>query len=179
MPSDAAPHPFLEASIRHLRDEYLQRLEQALAVLPESDLWWRPHTGVTSIGTLLRHLEGNVRQWILSGLAGEPDHRDRTAEFDGAVQPDKDLLWPALRDTVHAAAAWMATPEAAQSLDAPADIQGFATTGRAAIYHVVEHFAWHTGQITWIAKARGGPHHGVAFYDDAALAEARNRESSA
>jgi uncharacterized damage-inducible protein DinB len=56
----------------------------------------------------------------------------------------------------------------------PVTIQGFETTVLAAVLHVVEHFSWHTGQVVWIAKARSGAGHGLAFYDDAALARARN-----
>ena len=44
-----------------------------------------------------------------------------------------------------------------------------------AVYHVVEHFSWHTGQITWIAKLRKGAQHGIAFYEDDSLNAARNR----
>ena len=53
-------------------------------------------------------------------------------------------------------------------------IQGFETTPFRAVYHVVEHFGWHTGQAVWIAKARGGPGHGIAFYDDAKINQLRN-----
>ena len=36
------------------------------------------------------------------------------------------------------------------------EVQGFAVTLFRALYHAVEHFAMHTGQIIWIAKARTG-----------------------
>ena len=44
-------------------------------------------------------------------------------------------------------------------------IQGRDTTVFEAVYHVVEHFAGHTGQIIWIAKASARPG-GVKFYED-------------
>ena len=53
-------------------------------------------------------------------------------------------------------------------------IQGAERTGLGAIYHVVEHFSWHTGQAVWIAKARAGAAHGIAFYDEAEVNAARN-----
>ena len=71
---------FVRTSIRHLRDDYLPRIVNALEILPEEDLWWRPHPDTTTVGNLLLHLEGNVRQWIVCGLGGAEDNRDRLAE---------------------------------------------------------------------------------------------------
>jgi uncharacterized damage-inducible protein DinB len=163
----------LDESARYLRDVHLPRLERAVQLLRPEDLWWRPHEGALSVGNILLHLEGNVRQWILSGLGGEPDHRRRSAEFRAQDGPGAAELLERLRSTVHAAGASI------EALD-PADIgeerriQGMSTSAQAAVLHVVEHFSWHTGQAVWIAKARAGQGHGLAFYDDAALDQARN-----
>ena len=40
-----------------------------------------------------------------------------------------------------------------EDLLAPMDIQGYHVTGLGAVYHVVEHFGMHYGQIIYIAKA--------------------------
>lgn len=170
---DATAAAFAAESARYLREVHLPRLVRAVAALPPGDLWWSPHPECLSVGTILRHLEGNLRQWILSGLAGAPDARDRAAEFASAERPEAPELLARLRATVEAAAEHIAGLDAA-ALARPLTIQGFATTGLGAAYHVVEHFAWHTGQAVWIAKARAGAGHGLAFYDDAALARARN-----
>ena len=53
-------------------------------------------------------------------------------------------------------------------------IQGFEVTGLEATYHVVEHFSWHVGQAVWIAKARAGIDHGIAFYDEVQVNRDRN-----
>ena len=53
-------------------------------------------------------------------------------------------------------------------------IQGYDVRGLEAAYHVVEHLSWHAGQIVWIAKARGGAEHGIAFYDDEKLNADKN-----
>ena len=163
--------PFREESISYLRDTYLPRLGAAVEALAPEDTWWRPHEGVLSMGNILVHLEGNVRQWILSGLGGAKDRRERAAEFaarDGATAAE--LLAP-LGATVRAACDVIA---AIDELDRACAIQGFPTTPFRAVYHVVEHFSWHTGQAVWIAKARGGSGHGIAFYDDAQINERRN-----
>lgn len=159
---------FLTESARYLRDVYLPRLARALAILPAGDLWWRPHPESLSVGTILLHLEGNVRQWILAALGGAPDERDRAAEFaaDGSGQEGLEPLLARLRATVLEAARTIEDLDRG-ALRARHSIQGFDVTGTEVVYHVVEHFSWHVGQVVWIAKARAGRGHGLAFFDDA------------
>jgi len=151
-----------------LRNVHLPRLGTALEVLPEGDLWWRPHPGCMSFGNILLHLEGNVRQWILAGLGGEEDRRCRRTEFVAAVECTSDELLATLARTVRQASD-LILGLGREELLAPRRIQGMATTGLSALLHVAEHFSWHVGQAVWIAKMRAGPDHGIAFYDEAAI----------
>lgn len=164
---------FLAESARFLRDVHGPRLERAARALGEGDLWWRPHPGALAVGTILLHLEGNLRQWILSGLGGLPDERDRAAEFAARGGAGVEELLGRLRETL-AAASRVIEGLPPGRLTEPCRIQGQETDPLRAVLHVVEHFSWHTGQAVWIAKARGGPDHGIAFYDDAAVNAARN-----
>lgn len=157
---------FTRESARYLREVYLPRLRQALDTLPEEDLWWRPHAKATSVGNLLLHLEGNIRQWILGGLGGAHDRRRRSEEFARREGGTKKELMDALAATIGEAARVV---ENQIALDRSLVIQDFETSPRDAIYHVVEHLSWHTGQIVWIAKMRAGEGHGIAFYDDTKL----------
>lgn len=52
------------------------------------------------------------------------------------------------------------------TLLAPRTIQGLETTGLAAIYHVVEHFSMHTGQILYLVKLRSGTDLGFYSVDE-------------
>jgi len=156
---------FVSASVRQLRDTYLPRLRRAVGTLGADGVWWRPHEGTTSAGNLLLHLEGNVRQWILSGLAGEPDAREREGEFEAREGGDAVALLAALERTLARACEVVAGLDE-RALLAEHRIQGYEVRGLEAVYHVVEHFGWHVGQVTWIAKLRAGPGHGLAFYDD-------------
>ncbi|MAG62158.1 hypothetical protein CMO84_01400 [Candidatus Woesearchaeota archaeon] len=168
---------FLSRSSEYLNHTYPERLTTALAVLPEGELWWQPHPGALSVGTILLHLEGNVRQWILSGVGGELDARDRGHEFSsehrGEESGERAELLERLRATVRAATELLASLRE-DSLQADLEIQGFEVTGLEAIYHVVEHFSWHVGQAVWIAKARAGTDHGIAFYDEDQVNRGRN-----
>ena len=142
--------------IHHLRDEYLPRIERAARLIDEEDLWWRPNPECTSPGNLLLHLEGNVRQWILSGLAGRDDARRRQTEFDATSGAKVEELLERLRSTVEEACAVIAALDEGDLLRRH-DIQVFENVSAfAAILHVVEHFSWHAGQIAWIAKMKSG-----------------------
>ncbi|MHC5212153.1 MAG: DinB family protein [Planctomycetota bacterium] len=173
LPATGPGPVFAEECARLLNETYLTRIERAARTLPVGDLWWRPHEECTSVGNLLLHLEGNVRQWILSGLGGAVDRRERSTEFAARDGTDVDALLTRLRGTVGEACEVIAAlPPGGWT--SRVSIQGFETTPLGAVLHVVEHFSWHTGQVTWIAKLRRGPGHDVAFYDDEALNEARN-----
>ena len=169
---------FATVSAHYLRETYLPRIETALETLPADRLWWRPHEDTTSVGNLLLHLEGNVRQWILSGLGGAPDGRERAAEFAAREGDDAGRLLAALRATLEAAATTIEALEDAD-LERGHRIQGFEVNGLEAVYHVVEHVSWHAGQITWMAKLHAGEGHGLAFYDEDAVNRARNPDPTA
>jgi hypothetical protein len=49
--------------------------------LSDEQVWWRPQDGMNSIANLLLHLTGNLKQRFGSVIGGEPDVRNRPAEF--------------------------------------------------------------------------------------------------
>jgi len=155
---------FVQRARYYLSTEYRTKLALAVEALPSDRLWWRANDQSNSVGNLLLHLAGNIRQWIVSGVGGAPGTRNRASEFaarSGASA--KDLLADLERaiDEVDRVLA---------SLD-PADlltrrtIQGRDTTVLEAIFHVVEHFSMHLGQIVLMAKAHAPG--AVHFYEDA------------
>jgi len=155
---------FLAASRRYLVGEYPAKIDRALALLGDDHVWWRPNLRSTSIGHLVRHLAGNVRQWVCHGIGGAPDVRDRRAEFESPpedIQALREKLGASVRDADAVLAAL--SPD---ELHAPRSIQGLETTVLEAVYHVVEHFSTHTGQILWIAKARADVDLGFYQVDD-------------
>ena len=146
---------FLAQSREYLTAHYLPKIRAAVEPLAEPDLWWRPNDASNSIANLMLHLAGNIRQWIVSGVGGAPDRRERAGEFarrDGLL---KDELLTTLSGAVHDADAALARISRA-ALAEPRTIQGREVTVLEAIYHVVEHFGMHTGQIAYISKLRTG-----------------------
>ena len=144
---------FLHHSRHVLGEVYLPRIARCLASLSEEEIWWRPHATSNSVGNMVLHLEGNVRQWILSGLGGAPDHRDRDKEFAAQGSLPRRQLLNHLSGTVNEACRVLArlTPQDLASLRS---IQGYRLRGFQALYHVTEHFAYHAGQIILITKMK-------------------------
>ncbi len=114
-------------------------------------MWYRPNESSNSVGNLLLHLRGNIRQWIVGGIGGRRVERDRQAEFDRREPIGTEKLVGDLRAAVGETIAVLETsgPEA---LSTEFVIQGYKISGVAAILHVVEHFAFHTGQIITTTK---------------------------
>lgn len=136
---------------RRMLGEGIPRIKKCLAELTTEEVWYRPNEHSNSVGNLVLHLCGNVRQWLLAGLGGHADLRQRQAEFDErGPLPVAELVTrlDALATDVEATLASL-TPE--QVLQ-PVEIQGFSETGVSVLVHVVEHFSYHTGQITFFTK---------------------------
>jgi hypothetical protein len=131
--------------------QLMGRIDSCVKKLTPEQIWMRADANQNAVGNLLLHLNGNVRQWILHGVGGQPDVRDRDAEFaakDGAVANE---LLARLRSTVEETAGLLRTLPAARLMER-VDTQGYDCTVLAAIYHVVEHFAGHTFQIIYVTK---------------------------
>ncbi len=154
---------FLERSRYYLFREYPIKIRRSVEVMPPDRIWWRPNESANSVGNLLLHLSGNVRQWIVSGVGGQVDVRRRNMEFaarGGAAAP---ALLDGLDTTLREADAVIRGLLPSELLERR-KIQGRDTTVMEAVYHVVEHFAGHTGQIIWIAKMSAPGN--VRFYED-------------
>lgn len=150
MSETAIDRLFLKFSVDKLR-ELAPRIETCLGCLSEDQLWARGHENENAIGNLVLHLCGNVRQWIISGIGGAPDHRQRDGEFAARGGTSKAQLLERLHTTVDEAVAVIrALP--AERLSERRVIQGYEGSVLEAIYHVVEHFSMHTGQIIFATK---------------------------
>ena len=148
-------HDFLDESCRLLGTDYLSEIERSTADLSDDDIWWRANDASNSIGNLLLHLRGNVGQWIIGGVGQRPNHRERQSEFDERRHIPRAELLANLRATVTEAVSVIRAVRA-ESLREPRTIQNYDTTVLRAIYHVVEHFSTHVGQIVMLAKMRTG-----------------------
>lgn len=144
---------FIRKSLELIDVEYLPKINQCLQRLTEEDVWWRPAEAANSVGNLVLHLQGNVTEWVIGGVGGRHYVRRRQEEFDQRGSISKAELMAGLHATM-AEAGRIIGSQSAESLLEPRRIQGYDGTVLEAIYHVVEHFGMHTGQIIQLTKMR-------------------------
>ena len=150
---DAIALAFLDKSRSLITADYLPKIELCLERLSDSDIWWRPNEASNSIGNLVLHLCGNVCMWIIGGVGELPFERHRQREFDERRRIPASELLSRLRGIVQQADEVLSavTPD---DLLSRRQIQGYDVTVLEAVYHVIEHFSMHTGQIIVLSKAR-------------------------
>jgi len=145
---------FLDYSVQKL-GQAAGRVDECLARLTEEQVWARGSAHENAIGNLVLHLCGNVTQWIICSVGNAPNHRDRDAEFAAQGGTTLSTLRDLLRTTTNAAVAVIQS-QTAEQLPCPIQIQEYKVTIITAIYHVVEHFAGHAGQIIFATKMLTG-----------------------
>ncbi|MGE0640061.1 MAG: DinB family protein [Thermoanaerobaculia bacterium] len=138
----------------HYWSEYLRKIVAAVEPLSDEQVVARANERSNSIANLLAHLHGNLSQWVLAGLGGEPFERHRSEEFAGTIRGDKAALLRDLSETVRRCREVVRTipPEEFARVRR---IQRYELDGTAALFHAVEHMSYHTGQIVLLAKAMG------------------------
>ena len=150
--SQKVAEEFKAVVLSKLFEEYWPRLYQCLDECDRDLLWFSPNENTNSIGNLVIHLEGNVRQWILHGVAGKEDLRNRSEEFDANHRIPKDELKTRLKKLKEEVVEVVNSVSAEQLME-HRSIQGFETSVLGALFHVVEHFSYHFGQITYLVKS--------------------------
>ncbi|HEX4772444.1 MAG TPA: DUF1572 family protein [Bryobacteraceae bacterium] len=130
-------------------------IESCVARLSDDQLWSRGGGHENSIGNLILHLCGNMRQWIVAGVGGEKDIRDRDAEFAASGGLSGAELISRLRATVEQAREVIRRVTVARLLE-EVNPQSGPVSVLEAIYQVVGHFQQHAGQIMFATKIYSG-----------------------
>jgi uncharacterized damage-inducible protein DinB len=142
---------FIAKSRSLLMTDYLPKIERCLEKLSDEDAWWRRGEQSNSIGNLILHLSGNARQWIVSGIGGAEDARHRQEEFDERSLIPRAELLSRLKQTLQEVDRVLEELPPSTILER-CTIQGTEQTILDAVFHVVEHFSMHTGQIILLTK---------------------------
>jgi uncharacterized damage-inducible protein DinB len=140
----------------------MSRIRHCVDQLSDEQLWQRTSEERNSIGNLLLHLAGNVRQWIISGVGGTPDRRNRPAEFAHRDFVPKAQLLTALQTTLDEASAVLQSTTTEDWLRARR-VQSFDVTGLAAAISSVAHFRGHTQEIIHMTRDFLGERYRFAF----------------
>jgi len=141
---------FLKQTNKSINNAF-ERIIHCLDQLEEEHIWYRPDSNVNSIGTILNHLCGNLRQWIISGIGGLQDIRNRPLEFDDSTKLSKHELTNKLKKIISDCKKTINNFDPGNLLE-KRRIQGFDENALSAIYRTVAHLELHTGQITYITR---------------------------
>ena len=141
---------FIDQSIIRI-DENTQKLVTCLDELEEAETWKRPNQHSNSVGNIILHLCGNIRQYVISSLGQMEDIRERDKEFSADGGYSKSELLKKLSDTVEQAKNIIKNISETELLR-KRQVQGFTLSGIGIIIHVTEHYSYHTGQIIFWTK---------------------------
>ena len=135
--------------------QFSSHIEKCLIDVTDEQVWARGGENENSVGNLILHLCGNMRQWVIAGVGGQTDTRRRDEEFsERGGLTSKDLTERVVALVTQATA--VIDGVSAQRLSDRLVIQGYDVSVLDAIYHVVEHVAMHTGQIIFMTKMLTG-----------------------
>ena len=162
MPELATSRAFIAHAAKILVSDYLPKIERCLEKLTDEQIWWRANEESNSIGNLILHLCGNVRQWIICGVGAQPDNRDRDSEFAQREIISRSELLALLHSTLREVDNTLRDLDPSLLLERR-KIQGNNVEILEAIFHVTEHFSMHTGQIILVTKLLTGKD--LHFYD--------------
>ena len=146
---------FLESSRKTLLDQFWPRLKTCVEPMTVEQVWWRPNEASNSIGNLILHLNGNVTQWLVASFNKGDDRRNRPEEFAAHGWLSAAELLSRLGSTI-AEVERVLNRLTVEELLATYEIQGYHVRGLDAVYHAIEHFGLHYGQITYITKSLSG-----------------------
>jgi uncharacterized damage-inducible protein DinB len=146
---------FIDQARTFLCLHYLPKIERCLEQLTDEQIWFRGNTVSNSIGNLVLHLCGNARQWIVAGLTGNSDLRDRDGEFNQREVIPRAVLLQDLRSNLNEVNQVLMNLDSRALLESRT-IQGKNVDVLEAVFHVTEHFSMHTGQIILLTKLLTG-----------------------
>jgi uncharacterized damage-inducible protein DinB len=152
---------FIDSSIRRLQ-QMCSHVGKCMSLLDDDQLWSRHGAHENAIGNLILHVCGNARQWIVSGVGGAKDVRDRDSEFAAQGDWTREQLNAHLQKTMTDAIAVLASLDLARLTEIISP-QNHTVPVLEAIYQVVAHFQQHAGQIIFATKLMSGDDLGLVM----------------
>ena len=138
-----------------LLHHYWPRVQRCVEELPDDDIWWREHETNNGVGNLLLHLTGNLNQFVLSGIGGAQDTRDKPGEFAERNRIPKDEILRRLHQALVETDRTLERLDSGRLLDCTV-VQDRERRIFEVLSVVIEHFALHVGQIIYITKLKTG-----------------------
>jgi uncharacterized damage-inducible protein DinB len=145
---------FVDQSISRI-EKNTPKIIKCVDQLSEEQIWMRPNEASNSVGNILLHLCGNIRQYAISALGNRPDIRERDTEFSAQGGYTREQLLKKLDGILSEAILVMKNADEVQLMKSYS-AQGFTYSGVGIIIHVTEHYSYHTGQIVFWTKQLTG-----------------------
>ena len=111
----------------------------------------RAHPRDNAIANLILHVAGSLRQWVLGGIGGQLDTRNRPAEFSATQGKSKDELIRILRETIEDSCHVIESLPTARITEAK-HVQDTDTTIAYALVGAVSHLSVHVGQMQFYCQ---------------------------
>ena len=155
-------------------EQLTDRVCACLDLLSHHQVWYRGSENENAVGNLVLHICGNLRQWVGFGVGGKPDVRARDLEFAARSGLESAELKERLRASVAEALHIIRALEP-ERLEQIVEIQKYKVSVLQAVYHVVEHFSGHAGQIIFFTKHFTGKD--LGFYVHLGSAEPHEKKT--
>ena len=142
---------FLETSILEF-EKYKAMADKAIERLDANELHYIPNQASNSVAIIMKHMKGNmISRWtdFLTSDGEKPD-RDRDTEFEEGKETKEELMaiwekgWTVFFNTLHSL-----KPE---DMMATVYIRKEPHTAMKAFIRQLTHYAYHVGQIVFLAK---------------------------
>ena len=149
---------FLAASVKRMQLSE-DDINRCLDKLSDEQMWCRGGDHENSIANILLHLEGNLRQWFLHGIGGQPDVRVRDEEFTlSPAQPCEEVrrCFAATLAECRSVIGSLPPARLLEMIDPQPNGGWGPMTILEAIYRIVGHLQMHQGQIILLAKQLTG-----------------------
>ena len=141
---------FITEAIQRI-DENTKKLTTCLDEFNDADIWKRPNQHSNSVGNIILHLCGNIRQYAISSLGNNKDVRERDKEFSADGGYTRSQLLKKLTEAIDEAKNIIKNSSEKELLR-KRKVQGYFHSGIGIILHITEHYSYHTGQIIFWTK---------------------------
>jgi hypothetical protein len=143
---------YLDEAHRQMRG-HKRLAEGAMAQLKDEELFFKPDAESNSIAVIVKHMAGNMRSRFTDFLTtdGEKPDRHRDQEFELAAttkRADLTIWWEGGWARVFAAIESLKPEDLMRTVT----IRGEPHTVLQAMNRQIAHYAYHTGQIVFLAK---------------------------
>lgn len=158
---NAIAEEFIRESEIQFEDSF-KRIFHCLDQLSEEQLWWRPNDKMNSVAILVKHVCGNVRQWIVTAINNDEDKRNRPQEFlndNGLTKQELLSLARTLEGDFTGALGRLDSSR----LTEQRLIQGYTVTLMGAMVHSLTHLEGHTGQIVLLTRIQLGENYEILW----------------